>query len=70
VNKPIKIKIDNRFRDGNIRVSDNEVRGNAKTVAITNFDDVTGAPQTFRPNAPLVVSSAMFEALKKAGFLA
>lgn len=64
----IKIKVDNRFKDGNIRKEGDTLRGNAMTVSVVPIS-LVGAPPEVQLNPPLTVSSAMFEAMQKAGYL-
>lgn len=68
MNTLIQIKVDNRFKDGNVRRDGNRLRGNKKTVSIEPMD-TTNAPIEMQLNPPLVVTASLFEAMRKNGLL-
>lgn len=58
----IKIKVDNRFRDGHVRQQGNELRGNAETMDMKT-DYYFGDMQN-QLNPPIVVNKELGDALE------
>jgi hypothetical protein len=54
--KPIKIKVDRRFKNGNIKTTGNELRGNPETMELKRMDVPPGAPIEMQLNPPIIVS--------------
>lgn len=65
MSKPIRIKTDRRFKDGNIKQTGMELRGNPKTVDMHRIEVPTTAPIEMQLNPPIVVSHELGEAIKK-----
>lgn len=56
----IEIKVDNRYKDGNVRAIGNRLKRNAVTMSIRPIDDPTNSL-----NPPLLVSGELAEAIKE-----
>ena len=61
----IEIKQDNRFKDGNIKRTGNELRGNAKTIDMNRMEVVQRIRIGNQLNPPIVVSRELGAAIKR-----
>jgi hypothetical protein len=59
----IKIKVDRRFKNGNIKQSGIELRGNPQTMDMRLLD--ISVPNGLRLNPPIIVSTELGEAIKR-----
>lgn len=57
--KPIKIRADRRFKNGNIKQTGNELRGNPKTMDMKRMTIPVYAPISMQLNPPIIVSSEL-----------
>jgi hypothetical protein len=67
--RPIKIKVDRRFKNGNIKQTGNELRGNPETMKMERLEiphNTLGLP--FDLNPPIVISKELGEQIKRMGY--
>ena len=64
MSKIVTIKIDNRYKDGNIKKVKGVMVGNDKTIQMTNMVVLNNAPMAIQLNPPIVISKELAENIK------